>query len=388
VTVASWTILTCELPPACGGVGHYTAQVAAALVEAGDAVMIACPPQRATPAPVPGAELLLLDDSYGRSSRRELDRRLDSRRSTILVEYVPTAFGMVGANLPFCRWLLRRASRGRDDVRVMFHEPYFEFGWAPMHRSALSIVQRRMAKTLLRASRHTYISTDAWRRYLTPYQPGHGAAPVTTVPIPSGIPASQHQSAVAAHRSRLLDAPAGLLLGHFGTYGTHVAPMLRRALLEILSSDRRLAALCVGAGSDAFVADLAGGAPSLAGRLHASGRVASTEAADLLSACDLLLQPFPDGITTRRTSVMAGLVNARPIVSTIGPLTEEVWTRTAAVTMTQSDDAAAYAGAVRHLLEDADARAAQAARGAAAYRDLFALDHTIEALRRDAEPQA
>jgi glycosyltransferase involved in cell wall biosynthesis len=387
VTVASWTILTCELPPTCGGVGHYTAQVAAALVEAGDAVMIACPPQAATPAPVPGAELLLLDDSYGRSSRRELDRRLDNCRSTILVEYVPTAFGMLGANLPFCRWLLRRATRGRDDVRVMFHEPYFEFGWSPVHRSALSIVQRRMAKTLLRASRHTYISTDAWRRYLMPYQPGQVAAPMTTVPIPSGIPASQHPSAVEAHRGRLLGAPAALLLGHFGTYGNHVAPMLRRALIEILSSDRRLAALCVGAGSDAFVADLTGGAPALAGRLHASGRVASTEAADLLSACDLLLQPYPDGITTRRTSAMAGLANGRPIVSTSGPLTEEVWTRTAAVAMTDSDDAASLVGAVRRLLDDAGARTAQAARGATAYRDFFALDHTIDVLRRASEPQ-
>ena len=100
---------------------------------------------------------LLLDDSYGRSSRREpiagprqppFDNprpvRADSVRD-------------VGANLPFCRWLLRRASRGRDDVRVMFHEPYFEFGWAPMHRSALSIVQRRMARiALARQPAHLY----------------------------------------------------------------------------------------------------------------------------------------------------------------------------------------------------------------------------------------
>ncbi len=45
VTMAHWTILTCEYPPGCGGVGDYTAQVAAALAAAGDSVTVVCPPQ-------------------------------------------------------------------------------------------------------------------------------------------------------------------------------------------------------------------------------------------------------------------------------------------------------------------------------------------------------
>lgn len=369
------------MPPDCGGVGHYTAQVAAGLAQAGDVVTVACPPQRSTPAPVPGAQLLLLDDLYGRSSRRELDRRLDERRSILLVEYVPTAFGLGGANLPFCRWLLGRATRRRDDVRVMFHEPYFEFGWAPLHRSALSIVQRRMAKTLMRASRHTYLSTDAWRRYLAPYQRSQSPAPMTTLPIPSGIPASACPQAVDAHRARLLASRRGPLVGHFGTYGAHVAPMLRPALIEILRAQPDAAAICVGAGSDAFVAGILAAEPALIGRVEASGRAAAADVADMLSSCDLLLQPFPDGVTTRRTSVMAGLINGRAVLSTSGALTEAVWHETKAVEMTPAGDARAYVTAALRLIADRADRAALGARGLEVYRDRFALEHTIRALR-------
>ena len=369
------------MPPDCGGVGHYTAQVAAGLAQAGDVVTVACPPQRSTPAPVPDVQLLLLDDLYGRSSRRELDRRLDERRSILLVEYVPTAFGLGGANLPLCRWLLGRATRGRDDVRVMFHEPYFEFGWAPLHRSALSIAQRRMAATLLRASRHTYLSTDAWRRYLAPYQRGQSPAPLSTLPIPSGIPASACPQAVDAHRARLLGSRSGPLLGHFGTYGAHVAPMLRPALIEILRAQPDTAAICAGAGSDAFVAGILAAEPALAGRLEASGRAPAADVADMLSSCDLLLQPFPDGVTTRRTSVMAGLINGRAVLSTAGHLTETVWRDTQAVEMTPAGDARAYVAAALRLIADSDARAALGARGLDLYRDRFALEHTIHALR-------
>ena len=48
-----WTILTCEYPPDCGGVGDYTAQVAAALAALGDTVTVFCPPRPAQRSPNP-----------------------------------------------------------------------------------------------------------------------------------------------------------------------------------------------------------------------------------------------------------------------------------------------------------------------------------------------
>ena len=52
-----------------------------------------------------------------------------------------------------------------------------------------------------------------------------------------------------------------------------------------------------------------------------------------LQACDLLLQPYPEGITARRTTAMAGLAHGVPMVSSSGPLTEDFWADSGAVAL-------------------------------------------------------
>ena len=112
------------------------------------------------------------------------------------------------------------------------------------------------------------------------------------------------------------------------------------------------------------------------------------EAAIVLSACDLLVQPYPDGVTTRRTSIMAGLVNGRAVMTTTGHLTERVWAETGAVALAPASDIQTLVASTLELLSNAGDRSALAARGENTYRERFALDHTIRALRRTVEGAA
>jgi hypothetical protein len=121
--------------------------------------------------------------------------------------------------------------------------------------------------------------------------------------------------------------------------------------------------------------------PSLAGRLHGTGRASAVETAVTLSACDLLLQPYIDGVTTRRTSVMAGLINARAILTTTGRLTEPVWAETRSVALAPAGNIASLVDTAHALLADPAERTALAGRGEKTYRDRFALPHTIARLR-------
>jgi len=383
---ARWHILTPELPPGCGGVGDYTAQVAQALAQSGDLVSVYSPPAaQQWPAP-PGIEVLGLPDRFGPQSMRMLAARLSAETSPsrLLVQYVPNVFGRHGANLPFSLWLRSRRRVRGDDVRVMFHEPYLYFRWRPDH-VATAIAQRAMAAVLLRGATEVYASTDAWRRYLLPYG-GSAARDVRTLPIPSAILEVESAAEVLAIRENCL-LPGGCLVGHFGSYGAHITPMLRESLRTLLFAEPSVVALCTGAGSDRFVARMRADHQSIASRIVGTGRTAARDVSVHLQACDVMLQPYPDGVTTRRTSVMAGLANRRPVVTTEGALTESVWRATGAVALAPAGTTAPLVGAVRRLLRDEPARAALAARGSAAYAAMFDLRHTISALRGEALPR-
>ena len=369
-----WTILTGELPPRCGGVGDYTAQLAAALAAAGDDVVVCVPGAIGVADPIPRVELVVLPDRFGRHSRAVLDRIQQKRRAKLLVQYVPNAFGARGSNLSFCRWLGHRRETG-DAVAVMFHEPYFYFGWRAPHRNALAVVQRAMAALLLRAAGEVYVSTSAWNRYLTPFAPRSAPSPITA-PIPSTIPV----------QAQLATRNEARLVGHFGSYGLHIAPLLRDTLVRLLESDQGTSVLCMGHGSEEFARDLSSGRePS--GRVRSTGYASHADIASAIAACDLMIQPYPDGVTTRRTTVMAALANARPVLTTTGALTETVWHSTRAAAL-EPVDAAALAGRAGALLRNPLRLAELAARGEAAYRAHFALEHTIERLRRSREDAA
>src|SRR5207244_4199177 len=131
----------------------------------------------------------------------------------------------------------------------------------------------------------------------------------------------------------------------------------------------------VGRGSVEFARQLASLHPDLGGRVTATGESPQAEVVSRLRACDLLLQPFPDGVSSRRTSAMAGLACGVPVVTNLGPSSEPVWAGATATVPTA--DPAALARLAAELLADRGARAALGARGAALYRDTFALAHTL-----------
>jgi glycosyltransferase involved in cell wall biosynthesis len=377
---AGWHILTGEYPPRPGGVADYSHLVAAGLARSGAAVRVWTGPAEG---PTPEAAGVVVDRRAGRwgpADLARLDAALDACPSPrrLLVQYAPNVWGYRGVNLGFCRWLVRRRRRG-DDVWAMIHEAFY--GWYLRDRPtrwALAAAHRLMIRSLLAASSRVFLSMPGLERRLRPYEPGP-RRPMTWLPVPSNVPAVEDAAAVAATRRRV--APRGeLVVGHFGTFGPSYRHLLAAALPPLLEDRPDRVGLLIGRGGGPFAAELAAAHPGLAGRLVATGGLAPEAASLHLQACDVLVQPYDDGVSTRRGSAMAGLAHGRPIATTRGRHTDPTWSAAGCVSLVAPDDPAALARAAEALLADPDARDRLGAAARAAYDRHFALERTIEAM--------
>jgi glycosyltransferase involved in cell wall biosynthesis len=366
-----WHIITGEYPPQAGGVADYTRSVARGLAAAGDAVTVWAPACRDVAPDDAGVVVRRLPGHFGPPALAVLDRALRRRPGRVLLQYTPHAFGYKAMNVPLCAWLWARRWR----LDVMFHEVAYplETGQALKHR-VLAVTNRGMARLLLRSAERVFVATPAWQpmlQVLVPWAPRPMWAPV-----PTNVPTVCASSAVAAVRKL---SAARWLVGHFGTYGPLVVHLLEPALAELLVRAPDVHVLLLGRGGPAFAAALRRRHPALGGRLTATGTLDGDSVAAHLTACDVLLQPYPDGICTRRGSAMAALALGRPIVTNAGRFCESIWHTASAVALAAPD---ALAETVLELLADGPRRDELGRAARALYRAHFAVEHTITALRR------
>ena len=121
-------------------------------------------------------------------------------------------------------------------------------------------------------------------------------------------------------------------------------------------------------------------------QIHATGEVSTTELSCWMHKCDIMIQPYPDGVSSRRSSVMAALCYGLPIVTTGGSLTEEVWAQSGAAALVPPGDVSRFLNAANDLLGDEQKRAHMGVRARRLYVDRFDVRHTIRALRAAREP--
>lgn len=366
-----------------GGVADYTHQIATELARAGEVVHVWGPsgiaPQAGGAIAV-HAELGRFRPADLRAAGALLDALPSPRR--LVVQWVPHGYGWRAMNLPFCLWLWRRSIAG-DSVELIVHEPFVTFSGS-LGQHALAVVQRAMTLILLGAARRVWVTTKAWAPLLAPYH--SGPARIEWLPVPSSLqsvdPAAVDRVRAQYERASAAAATAGktCLIGHFGTHGSLVTSLLADVIPLIAEASPSARFLLIGSDGEAFRSALVSHHGHLAGRVSATGVVHAADLPAHIAACDVLLQPYPDGITSRRTSAMAGLFARVPVVTTHGKLTERFWHDEAPLKLAAVGDVRAMVEHVVQLLADPAERRRQAEAGHAFYDRWFDVRHTVAAL--------
>jgi glycosyltransferase involved in cell wall biosynthesis len=401
-----WHVITGEYPPQPGGVSDYTRFVARGLVAAGDTVHVWCPDGEVSPIEDSGVIVHRELGSMGPRALLHAGRMLDkfnggrvggpaghqansagsrpvgptpeSGPRRILVQWVPHAFGFHSANLPFCLWIWSRAVMHGDHVELMVHEPYLPLRQKRLKHVALAVLHRLMLTVLLNAASRVWTAIPKWEERCRPYALGR-SIPFSWLPVISNIPVDTDCKRIESVKSRY--APSReCLIGHFGTCGGAIGDALQEVIPALLQRPDR-AVLLIGRDSRQFRELVLKDYPGLVDRLHATGSLTSLEVSSHISACDMMIQPYPDGVSSRRGSLLAGLSHGKAVVSTSGHLSEPVWYDSGALALVPAGNYRHMIAAAETLIAHEPARARLAVAARRMYERHFGLQKLIPILR-------
>jgi len=359
-----WIVLAGEYPPVIGGVAQHTYGIVAELSRRGHAVsVISGLQERWTSRGLPKLSALI-------------DREPRPRR--LLVPYAPNVFGCRGMNFAICGWLQERSRTG-DEIHLIVHEPFYPWRLVDKpSRWILAAAQRHMMRRLLGASTRVYVSTSAWEPMVRSV--ASRSIAIEQLPSFSNVPVCSDREAAVAARRALLPDGEGRVIGTFGAQPRWARQLLLELVTQTAASTCRW--LFIGNGSDEVVRAVAAASPARSRFVAATGTVDERSLSVHLQACDVMVQPYVDGVTTRRTTAMAALAHAVPLVTNEGRLTETLWQESAAVCLVPSN-AGSYAAALRRLVAEDARRRGLGALGAALYDARFAVRHAVDTILQD-----
>ena len=240
----------------------------------------------------------------------------------VLVQYVPQIYGWMGANPALAFLLLALKKKGFDLITVA-HEFSVPFEW-PLKILTLAAAHRILFRTIVRASSQIVTTTSYCLDLFQKRFPNHKSS-FHYIPIPSTIRVFPlEEPSRSSFRSEMGIGRNELLVTTFGFPIGEAFPILKAALSRLHKSYPDVRFLFLGELGDRLKSSFLD-TPALKERVIAPGSLSEERVSNYLSASDLFLAFYPDGASTRRTTLMAGLAHGIPTISNLGILTDPSW---------------------------------------------------------------
>lgn len=305
-------LLCAALPPQLDGIGDYTANLAAELACHHDVSIVA--PSARNYLPIAN---VAIHPAFSTARRRDVWQMegvlRHIRPDWVVLQYNPFSWGHRGLNLSLAALLSAIKKRIGARVAVMIHEAFMTINsW----RSAvMSAYQRYQFVRLGKAADLLFFSIAPWAERFAGWFPGK---PVHHLPVGSNVP--QVSLAGGEARARLSIDADQIVLGIFGTaHESRLFGYVRAAAERVAKEGGRPLLLYIGPHPDRVK-------PAFAGLPHiAEGPLEPEEISRRFQAMDINLAAYSDGVSSRRTSMIAALQHAIPIVCTRGRNTDAMF---------------------------------------------------------------
>ena len=278
----------------------------------------------------------------------------------VLVQYNPFWYGRRGfaPALPAFLWNLRRLRR-RPVIGLMVHETFVNprnLRWAVM-----GAWQRGQLHALLAAAEVRFCSIERWAEQLRHALPRRD---VHHLPVGSNLPDMSHLRE-ESRASLGVDGDTTVIACFGLRHPERLQDHTMGAANAIARAGRRVLLLNLGNGP----CDV-----HFAGRVtvRSPGFLEEEPLAALLSSSDLFLAPYLDGVSTRRTTVMAALQHRIPVVGTSGYLTDRAFSdASSALALVPVGQADAFVAEASRLADDPDERRLRGDAGRRLYERQF-----------------
>jgi glycosyltransferase involved in cell wall biosynthesis len=293
------------LPPQLDGIGDHSALIAQELHRVGCPVTILTVTGK-THQPIPGIEVIpVFSPQEPASVQKIYDHIARLKPDLFLVQYNPFSYGNRGFN-PYLPQVLRRVRKTLPEtqIAVMAHETFLPWGkpqWAVMN-----LWQYPQFFGMGRNAHTLFLSIEVWAKQFQKWFP---KIPVCHLPVGANIPVIPTSRNEA--KKRLGIAPDTFVVGVFGTaHLSRLFDWVAEAYRRVYQEQPNSLLLYVGPDNEVVRSAV------VEMPLNAEGPFPPEEVSLRLSAMDVVLAPYVDGVSTRRGAFMAGLQHGIPTVTT------------------------------------------------------------------------
>ena len=299
---------------------------------------------------------------------RELWRRRSEPAlsgEAVLFQYVPQLYFPRADLLWLLLWLARGRFR-RSKIFVTVHEYNVPWKFAA-RRAAVHISLNLLAVVLALLSTRVIVTHETYRRKLSRllFFKRNG---INLIPVSTNIPDENRAQDGLVEGAARRAAPVLTLFGQPSAMEKELLSFLGQ---RISSGQVDLRVRWLGRSREEIVNFWCGECGLPAGSVEVYEKLPDAEVGRVLSESDVFLAPLVDGVSTRRTTVVAALSRGLPVVGTRGACTDDSLARSPAFLLCETWDKAAFLRHIQLLCVDSARRAEMGREARTLFMDRF-----------------